>query len=300
MNAIYERATWLFDWLHALWENERTERLLATFLVISFLGGLALIELNLRGFLPEPLAHLTPTNHFYAIKLAFTLVLVLEVIALVFVLPESVSKAVGKQFEILCLILLRNSFKELVYFQEPIELSGGLPAPLYPMLAEAAGALLVFTGLMVYYRLHRSRRALKEKIDLYSFVAEKKILSLFLLAVFAGIGAFDLVETASGRLYFDAFAVFYTVLIFSDILIVLLAQRHLPSFAAIFRNSGFAVATLLIRLALAAKPYADVLLGVFSVAFAIGLTLAYNAFLPARHESPGLPGHLAEPPKKNS
>jgi hypothetical protein len=298
MNALYERATWLFDWLHSIWEHERIERLLATFLVLFFIGGLAMIEANIRGLLPEPLAHLTPTNHFYAIKLAFTLVLVIEVIGLVFVLPASVSKAVGKQFEILCLILLRNSFKELVNFTEPIELSGGLPAPLFPMLAEAAGALAVFSGLMVYYRLYRHRRGLKEKIDLYSFVAEKKIVALFLLAAFAGIGVFGLYETAMDRPHFDPFAVFYTVLIFSDILIVLLAQRHLPSFAAIFRNSGFAVATLLIRLALAAKPYADVLLGIFSVAFAIGLTLAYNAFLPQRGEAPGLPAHLAEPPQK--
>ena len=66
------------------------------------------------------------------------------------------------------------------------------------------------------------------------------------------------------------------MLIFSDIFVVIIAQRFLPCYVAVFRNSGLALATLLIRLALAAPPYWNAGLGVFAALFAVGMTLAYN------------------------
>ena len=44
------------------------------------------------------------------------------------------------------------------------------------------------------------------------------------------------------------FEQFYTVLIFADILVVLLALRHSFAYDLVLRNSGFAAATVLIRL----------------------------------------------------
>ncbi|MFN2352965.1 MAG: hypothetical protein ABR512_00385, partial [Desulfopila sp.] len=66
---------------------------------------------------------------------------------------------------------------------------------------------------------------------------------------------------------------FYTLLILTDILVVLISQCFHPSFFTIFRNSGFALSTLLIRLALAAPPYYNVLLGVAAASFAILLAM---------------------------
>ena len=71
---------------------------------------------------------------------------------------------------------------------------------------------------------------------------------------------------------------FYTILIFSDILLVLIAQSFLPEFPAVFRNSGYALATLLIRLSLTAPAYYNVLIGLSSVVLAVLLTLVYNKF----------------------
>jgi len=39
-----------------------------------------------------------PTNHFYAVNIAFNLLLTLEVLSLIFILPGSVANAMGKQF----------------------------------------------------------------------------------------------------------------------------------------------------------------------------------------------------------
>lgn len=120
MDFLFERLTYMFDPLHHFWEHERMHRRFALGLIVVFLGALVSIELNRQGLLPASLAAHTPTNHFHAVNLAFTLVLILEVVSLIFTLPCSFSKSVGKQFEILSLILLRDAFKELSYFAEPI------------------------------------------------------------------------------------------------------------------------------------------------------------------------------------
>ena len=252
-HLILDAATHVFDPLHAFWKSERTHKRVATLLALVFLAGVIGIELNRRGLLPPSWAAHMPTNHFHAVNLAFTLLLILEVIGLIFALPSSFSKSVGKQFEILCLILMRNSFKELVNFPEPI--SVGQLAPLLRIVSDGTGALVVFVLLGVYYRLQRPKDDIVSRESLYSFVALKKMIALALFGVFAGMGAINAWQVVTHGPDIDFFPAFYTILIFNDILLVLISQRYLPAFHAVFRNSGFALCTLLIRLALAAPPF---------------------------------------------
>ncbi len=279
MNRFYELATWGFDPLHQFWERPGTKRTLAGGLVLAFLLGLATIELNRLGLLPPWLAQITPTKHYYAIKLAFTLVLLMELIDLAFVLPCSVSKSVGKQFEILALILLRNAFKELTHFAEPIHISDPLTQVL-PIVSDGLGAVLLFVGLGIYHGLHRQQGPEKDKKELYHFVAAKKGVALMLLAVFLVTGLWVLYSFIFQGHFVEYFEVVYTVLIFTDILLVLIAQRHQPHFRAIFRNSGYALSTLLIRLALAAPRYYDVAIALTAMLLAIGITAAYTIYGP--------------------
>jgi hypothetical protein len=277
MPTFYEIATNLFDPLHSFWEHPRTRRAVAVTQVAAFLLGLLGIELNSRGLLPPVLARMTPASHFYAINLAFTLVLVQEVVDLIFVLPCSVTKSLGKQFEVLSLILLRDAFKELVHLHEPVILVDAVNVIL-PMLCDGAGALLVFIGLGLYYRRHRRRPKGLAGPWLYPFVAFKKFLAFVLLLFFLSFGVWVAWQSAADGIPHNFFAVFYTVLIFSDILIVLLSHTYQPAFQSVFRNSGFALATLLIRFALGAPAYYAPLIGVTAMAFAFGVSVGCDAF----------------------
>lgn len=274
--SIYELATYIFDPIHTFWENPKTQRAVAGFLIACFLASLLGIELARQGLLPHFLAIKTPYNHYHAIGIAFSLVLVLEVISLIFILPCSFSKALGKQFEILCLILMRSSFKELVNFPEPIHLTTNL-SPIYHILSDGMGAFAVFVLLGIYYKIQKPGVGMIPSFR-FRYVAAKKLVSLTLLVTFTILGIYNCIAPLLGEHRFHFFSTFYTILIFSDILLVLISQKFLPSFQAVFRNSGFALATVLIRLALAAPPYYNALLGVFSAIFAVLLTLAYNTF----------------------
>lgn len=274
MSSIYEKITYIFDPLHHRWEHEKMHRKISISLVLLFLLGLVCIELNRRQLLPGSLEQVVPRNHFFAVQAAFTAVLILEVISLVFTIPCSFSKSVGKQFEILSLILMRNAFKGLAGFPEPIIFDGNERAVLY-ILSDGFGALLVFAALGWYYIVQaRVSEEKMQPVDLYSFVAAKKGIALVLLAVFTVMGLHSAFATVMKIPHTDFLHSFYTILILTDILLVLISQCFQPSFYAVFRNSGYALSTLIMRLALAAPPFFNVLLGLAAAIFAIALTYA--------------------------
>lgn len=276
MQGMLSLITYAFDPLHHVWELRRTQRAIASGLVAAFLAALLCVELNRRGLLPASMAWFTHTSHFYAVDLAFTLVLVLEVVHLVFALPCSISRSVGTQFEILALILIRSAFKKLSAFDEPITLLGHL-GPLYEIVAAGAAALVVFALLGIYRRQLHSEEEIKSDL-LFRFVAAKKLVALLMLGTFVGMGVRNGVTWLGGGTPGDFFQDFYTVLIFADILLVLVAQRYQPRFRSVFRNSGFVLVTLLIRLALTAPPYVAELMGVGAAVYALGLAWVYNRY----------------------
>jgi len=272
MNNFFARITYIFDPLQTFYEHERLYRKISVALVFLFVCSLGVIELNRQGLLPAELATLLPSNHFYAVHAAFTVILILEVISLIFVLPCSFSRSLGKQFEILSLILIRNAFKELSYFAEPLGYEGNVDKILH-ILASGFGALLIFALLGLYYKIQKRSEEDSRHIDLYGFVASKKAISLLLLVSFVAMGGYSLYQTVLGIEHPDFLHGFYTQLILTDILIVLVSQCFHPSAKMIFRNSGYALSTLMIRLALVAPVYYNVLLGSAALVFAILLTL---------------------------
>ena len=288
--ALIAAERW-FDALASRWESPRTMRAVGTGLAFVFLAALLIIEVNREGWLPDPPASMIATNHFHAVAFAFTLLLFYEVISLVLTLPRSVSASVGKQFEILSLILIRQAFKEFSAFPEPVEW-GHVKGAILNMLAVSFGALVIFVILGFYYRLQRHPPITSDAEDTWSFVAVKKMVALCLIALFAAIGLLDVLRAARGLPVYPFFETFYTVLIFSDVLVVLISLRYSTTYLVVFRNSGFAVATVLLRLALTSPHQIKALLGVVAALFALGLSFAYNRFAPglaqaARAEGPG-------------
>lgn len=278
MDGLLNRFAGTFDSIHMQWEREGIRKRVCFCLVVIFILALIIIEINRQGWLPGPFDLKIPVSHYMAINLAFSLVLILEVISLIFTLPGSMSKALGKQFEILALILLRNSFKELVHLPEPIDISGHYEV-LWHILAYGGGAVMIFALLGVYLRVQKNLdEVLAPGPSLDRFIMAKKTVAFLLLLVFVGLGICDIWLLAAGEEQFDFFHYFYTILVFSDILLVLIAQSFLPQFPAVFRNSGYALATLLIRLSLTAPVYYNVMIGFFSILFALVLTLVYNWF----------------------
>lgn len=267
-------ASAVFDRIEALWESTRTRRGVAAALTVAYLGAIVAVEASQRGWLPASLRIRTTHGHFVAVELALYLLLSYEVVGLVLGIAQSVSNAAGKQFEIFSLILLRHSFEEFGYLGEPIVWAQARE-PVVRMLSNGFGALVIFVVLGFYYAAQRHRPLTDDARDRQSFVAAKKLVALVLLAVFAWLaGRAALSERGS---FFESF---YTVLVLADVLLVFLSLRYSSSYHVVFRNSGLAVATVILRVALSAPAFYNAALGIAAAVFTLALTLAGNRLGP--------------------
>jgi hypothetical protein len=283
LRAILWANSRVFDAFEEWWEGESARRLMASVLVVGFLVALILIELNRLGALPSPLAGTVSTNHFVAIDVAFTLFLIVELVGLIVGLATSVADTAGKQFEVFSLILLRRSFKELVEFEdEPIEwtFEAGREAVQY-LVVDATAALCIFLTLGLFYKLQEHYPITQTEGEEHSFVAQKKLVANLLLAILIGLGIHAVVQPLAGDEPVPFFNAFYTILIFSDVLIVLISLRYSATYHVVFRNSGFAAATVMIRLSLSGPRYLGALLGVGAALFNLGVAAVYRYVAPA-------------------
>jgi hypothetical protein len=262
-----------YDTLREFWECPATLRRIYAVLVVAFIGSACAIVLNVCGLLPEPYSGVVPHNPFDAIRMAFSLILVVEVLELIFTIADSVSLAMCKQLEIMALLLLRESFAD-------ISLLGGPPflEQDWPLLAQigvtAVSGLLLFACRCIFRRLHTPYG----HSNIRGYVCAKKYISLFLLLTFIVIGIYDLGHMAVTGDKTVFFHIFYTVLIFADILLVLTGQYFMPSFQATFRNSGYAVSTLLMRMSMGAQHLTGALLCVTAGLYLIGLAWTISRF----------------------
>lgn len=276
---FFSITTHIFDWLEHRWEGPGGRRLVGLILVFSYIGAILVIELNRLTLIPPPFSQYLPTNHLLSIELAFNLLLLSEILSLVFSLAHSVSISTGKQFEVLSLILIRDTFKKFSNFQEPL-IWQEVAQSLDKILITAIGALLIFVIVGFYYRAQEHRPITKDEENLAMFIAAKKLLALALLVGLVILGFRDFYLTVTGLdPEVSVFEEFYTLLVFSDVLIVLISLIFSSNYYVAFRNSGFTVSTVMIRLSLIAPVTIGAILGVFAALFTLGLSLAYNKFI---------------------
>ena len=115
----------------------------------------------------------------------------------------------------------------------------------------------------------------------FTFITTKKAIALLLLAIFAYLGVYNLLTLVENGSAHSFFATFYTIMVFCDILIVLVSVRFSHAYPVVFRNSGFALATVVLRLSLAAPAYYNAGLGVGAALYILGLNAVYNLFVRA-------------------
>ncbi|WP_103070371.1 hypothetical protein [Aquimarina sediminis] len=265
----------LFDKQVLFWESPKIIQRISSFLVFSFIicgicSSLVYYKLISIGDFNNVFKH-----PFFAIEVAFTILLILELLSLIFVLPKSVSRSLSKQLELLSLIFLRDAFKEFSHLDNFLMWSESKDT-IQSMLVYSFGALAIFTIMGFTQRLNSQIRLSETFVNQTQFVRIKKLLALFLLISFFLIGCRDFVVLIQTGKYLHSFDTFYTVLIFTDIIIVLVALRYTINYYRVFRYTAFVLATILIRISLTLETYYNVFLGVTTAIFVLLLAIIYN------------------------
>ena len=253
--------------------RRRVEGTLVTTALVLFGLHLALYGLHALWDLGLPdslFAH--PLQTLYT---PFSVILIAEVYLLVYYLPTSFARSLGKQVEIVALIEIRSVFKDL-------DATSSWPweATFFPHMLSA----LVLGGMLVlFYHLLPRRQARIEESELKQFVRFKTALAGLLAVAFVVLSVYSLgtwlweIVTTPDHLHSDLNHVFYneffTALILVDVLLLVVSFRYLDDFGMVLRNSGFIVATILLRRALGIEPWHALAYEITAAALAVGMLL---------------------------
>ena len=186
----------------------------------------------------------------------FSILLAYEVYQLIRAIPESFSTAVGKQFEIVTLLVVRDIFKRLSEVQ--VDGDWVVDTDLKLIIVECFTFIILFTTSLIY----RANSSVDTKVDfrndeLADFVKNKQKIAVFLLLTYFIIALFSFsnwmisVSEGDGMVSRDIFFLdFFTVLILADILILLISYGYSTDFTNLARNTGFILSTVILRVAI--------------------------------------------------
>ncbi len=260
---------------------------------VSLLGlglHLLLVALSRWGLVSSGLATAVGTSFLSALYTPFSFVLFYEVLLLVLALPSSMTVSLGKQFEIVSLILLRSVFKDIAEVEELALLSeeqGALTAIVWDM----GGGIGMFLLLGVYYHVSQRNprrttgvRAVELPAPVSTFVLHKQALAILLASLLVVLAVAHLagwlidchavvLQGMPSTLEVDQ--IFYldlfTVMVFVDVIVLLLSMELDSAYPMVFRNAGYVVATLLLRFSLSlGKPW-DVAVALLAVVFGVAV-----------------------------
>lgn len=260
----------VYDKCEDRWHSIQASKITSNLVVLFFLIGIIITLLSHYQVIEYKV------GKFFAIELAFSILLISEILGLVFILTHSVADSVGKQFEIVSLILLRDAFKEMGHLPLDVKWNADILLELLPLLTDAIGAVIIFLIIGLFYKAQRHVRITNSPQEQIRFILLKKTVANVLLMVFLTICIYDIIDFFINNHYQNTFNLYYTILIFTDILILIISLRYSNLYVHLFRYSSFALATVIIRLSLSAPKFYNVLLSVSAGLFVLMVTNIYN------------------------
>jgi hypothetical protein len=282
----------VYDKLYSHSNRLRFERWVVTLSVAGYLIHLALVFLSRSLANPPALIAAVGINYLSAIYTPFSFILFYEVVVLIGAIPESMAQSVANQFEIVSLIFVRGFFKHIAEIDD----LGKLRRPSAEMLAvltDVCAGLLMFLLVTVFQHVSlRRKRAGAESErsrELLVFIARKKAIALPLMIWVFGLALHALIEFAGDTYHIlshgpvieaEPQTIFYvdvfSVMIFTDVLILIMSLAISDRYALVLRNAAFVVATILIRISLTTEhPYGGPL-ALFGMVFGIVTMLIYR------------------------
>ena len=244
------------------------------------------------------------SNPVNAIYTPFSFLLVYEAYLLLFYLSRSTTIYVGKQYEIILLILIRSIFKDMTHLD--LTQKGFLSENNLELWFDLGTVILLFGFILLFYRITNRFSPNTESItskeaattDIHKFVRSKTTLSGILLIISIGLGIYsfsgwmaDLFLQHQWRSPLDINAIFFdqffTLLIMSDVLILLFSLFYTDDFPIIIRNSSYVISTILLKLSFSAESGMAQLFILAGVGFGVGMSAI--TYLYSKQYSTGKP-----------
>ena len=283
------------DYFEIIFSSKNRQFIEKTTLVLALTGFIihaALIGVNSffdfafldRGLLKNPIS---------AIYTPFSFILIYEIFLLVYYLPRSFTTSLIKQFEIICLILIRKVFNDVTLIDFPNASFDDIS--LINLLVDLCCVLLLMLIIVWFHKSNRKIIALTSTTvteEKETFPYFKKAIAVILLTVILLVSVIHLIDFVyleindehlikgmNNNLNSIFYQDFFTLLILSDVLILLLSYGLTSNHFKLLRNTGFVISTILLRLSFGAQGVMNALLIVLGGLFGYAIIRLYYSYL---------------------
>jgi hypothetical protein len=287
----------LFSVLYTILLSEKTKKRAEIFFVslaiLSFLLHLlviALVDLDLilindrTNLLSDPIT---------AIYTPFSFILIYEVYLLVYYLPKSTTIYIGKQYEIITLIIIRRIFKDMTkleFSENWFSIKANVNFAL-----DIVATIILFYLIFVFYDLNRKNEINQSKIQktivVTKFIKLKNIFAMVLIPIFLVLSIyslghwiyesfFSITEIVDhikdiNKIFFEKF---FTILIIMEVFLLLFSFFLSDKFSRVIRNSGFIISTILIKISFGTDGILNTILIVSAVLFGVLILYIHNKY----------------------
>ena len=288
----------LLETLYQKFLSEKTRKssewIILSIAIASFISHLVLIYLVDFGVISINNSSDLLRNPIAAIYTPFSFILLYEVYLLIYYLPKSFTTYIGKQYEIMTLIVIRRLFKDLSnltlttdWFNLKYDLQ---------FTYDLATSILMFFLIYLFYVqskiTYESNPLNQSQLGAVSrFVKIKKVIATALVPIFILLAIYSFVDwsikiidpvVSSSSSFANInnifFEQFFTFLIFADVILLLFSFFLTDEFHKVIRNSGFIISTILIRLSFSITGLLNNILIVCAIIFGLLIILVHNKF----------------------
>ena len=264
--------------IHEFFLGQNTDaflrRVAINFAILGFLLHLLFCVLYDLSFIESSDLDSFIDSYLDALYTPFSIILAYEVYELIRAIPESFSNSIGKQFEVVTLLVVRDIFKNLADIGDADNVS--IDADVAFIAMEAVAFVILF-GTALYFRHQTSvaKKPSQQDESVRAFVQQKKHLACGLAVVYIFVALYSFTTWLTGVVDGDTglsrtvfFSDFFTWLIVSDIVILLASYRLITDFPHLARNTGFILSTVIIRVGIGIPGYTGAALFILSAALA--------------------------------
>lgn len=291
ITAVRRRLAAFFDYLHESAKRDLLDTCVVSLAAAGFLGHLLLVAVvNMLPEFPQTIFEGLDRSLLHAVYTPFSIILFYEVILLVFALADSHTGEVAKQYQIVSLIVVRRVFKDIGSF-ESFEHWLTETEAVKAVLTDMGGAVLMFLLVTIFTLLRRTIPKVAIQRDLVGFIELKKAVAVLLLAVLSGLALLNLAVwlrvlpvsllgltqiPENVDLFF--FPLFFEFMIFTDVFILIVSLAYYDRYEYVFRNAGFVISTVLLRVSLSTpKPY-DIGVSLIAMAYGVSVLAVFGWF----------------------
>lgn len=197
---------------------------------------------------------------------------------------------VAKQYQIVSLIVVRRVFKDIGSFGSFDNWLSETEA-VKTVLIDMGGAVLMFVLVTIFVLLHKVIPKVPIQRDLNGFIEFKKAIAVLLLAVLSGLALLNLAVwlriipasvlglpelLKNADLFF--FPLFFEFMIFTDVFILILSLAYYDRYEYVFRNAGFIISTVLLRLSFSIQKPLDIGVGLIAMAYGTAVLAVFGWF----------------------